>query len=150
MIGVVLSPLVPTRGGAMANQVGAKEPQQPSGQMAAPTGTNAPPVPAAPAQVQPSAPAPVRQRLLGAWVAEDPGQSPNRVTFMPFPPNTPDPNPNGGKVEVVQDKAPMLGDFVINGNQLNLQFPSKGPMSYPFEILGDGRLRFGPATYRKV
>jgi hypothetical protein len=150
MIGVVMSPLIPVRGEAAANQAGIT-PQQP----AANTAGQQVQQPAAPMPTRtddgptPTAPLNVRQRLLGTWLAEDTSQGLDRVSFMNYPPNTPDASPAGGRVEAGFNGQRILGDFLLSGPQIAMKFPGEEPVVYDFEFMNDGRLRIGRAIYRK-
>jgi hypothetical protein len=143
MIGLVMSPVIPQRGGGISQAA------------KTPTGTNtAVNQPTVTPTRTPDEPAPPTQstivlRLMGTWLAEDPSAGLDRVTFSKYPPGTPDPNPNGGKVEAAFAGDRVLGDFVITGAQIVLQFPNENPAVHAFEFLNDGRLRIGQAIYRK-
>lgn len=136
---------VPPRGGSTADNDTASQTAAQSGP-SKPAATPASPVASDPSGTVPSG---IVQRFLGTWLAEDTSTGLDRVTFSKYPPETPNPNANGGKVEAAVGGRRVLGDFLISGNQLALQFPGENPVVFEFSFLGDGRLRIGQALYSK-
>jgi hypothetical protein len=158
MIAAVLSPLVPVRGGGTTGPGGTTAnattpPVAGSGNVGTPqqpgNAVNQPPTPVATVAPVATAPATIQDRLIGTWLAQDTTQGLDRVTFAKGQPGSATANPMGGVVEALFNGSRITGVWLIEGNQIGLQFVGEAPFAFAFEFLGDGRLRIGQAIYRR-
>jgi hypothetical protein len=148
MIAAVMS--LPVRGGGTAEPGGTTPTASGTGSTPQPGNVvKPPPAPVASPAPNVTAPASIQDRFIGTWLAQDTTQGLDRVTFSKGQPGSATATPNGGVVEALFNGSRITGVWLIEGNQIGMQFVGESPFAFAFEFLGDGRLRIGQATYRR-